>query len=188
MHRQTIKQVALQLLFVIGCFAASNDDLVEFTVVDRIHFAVPGGWAVIASKSTPERTVFAFQIPNPANSGTSDSTNLSIISTFLRRDEDKETFNKKQSSQEHNAQEKKIADGWICSSFSAAQGTTPYVVWDCYRIIGNSGVSVRLAWPHLPKRPANYDREMETVLSDFLTRVTPFKEVPTPGVLRREKN
>jgi hypothetical protein len=187
MNRQTIKQIALLLLLVVGCLATS-DDLVEFTVVDRIRFAVPSNWPVTASKSTAEKTVFAFQIPNAADDGTSDSTNLSIISTFLKSEQDKEAFNKKQSRTDHGAQEKKIAEGWRCSSFSAAQGTTPYVVWDCYRIIDESGVSVRIAWPHLPKNPADYDNQMHTILSNFLTSVGPFKGVPKSRVLRRQEN
>lgn len=148
----------------------------------------PGNWPVIASKSTSEKTVFAFQVPNAADAGTSDSTNLYIISTFLKREQDKEAFNKNQSRTDHNAQEKKLVEERRCSSFSATQGTTPYVVWDCYRIIEDSGVSVRMAWPHLPKNPADYDKQMETVLSRFLTSVGPFKSVPKSGVMRRSEN
>lgn len=187
MKHHTVNQIALLLIFVLGCFAAS-DDLVEFTVVDRIHFAVPGNWPVIANKSTSEKTVFAFQVPNAADAGTSDSTNLSIISISLKREQDREAFNKNQSRTDHKAQEKRLVEGWRCSTFSATQATTPYVVWDCYRIIEDSGVSVRIAWPQLPKNPADYDKQMETVLSRFLASVGPFKGVPKPGVLRRSEN
>jgi hypothetical protein len=62
------------------------------------------------------------------------------------------------------------------------------LVWDCYRIIDESGVSVRIAWPHLPKNPADYDNQMQTILSNFLTSVGPFKGVPKSGVLRRQEN
>jgi len=185
MNWQSVKQIALLLILVTGCLDASSD-LVEFTVVDRIHFSVPGNWPVIASKSTGEKAVFAFQIPNAADLGTRDSTNLSIVSTFLRREQDREAFSKNLLSTPPNAQEKKLVAGWHCSSVSAMQGTTPYVVWDCFSIIQDSGVSVRIAWPHLPKNAPDYDSRMEKVLAKFLTNVAPSKGVPQSGVLRRD--
>jgi hypothetical protein len=156
---------------------ASATDQVVFTIIDRVQFSVPGDWPVIASKSTAEKTVFAFQIPNAADKRTSDSTNLSIVASDLKDTQDKDAFEKKASTPDHDAQEKKLVDGWRCRSFSAMQKSTPYVVWDCYRIVADCGVSIRIAWPHLPKNPSDYDKQMETVLSDFLMSVAPSKKL-----------
>jgi hypothetical protein len=89
-----------------------------------------------------------------------------------------------------SAQEKKLVKGWTCATFSAAQHSTrtQYVIWDCRRMIVNCGVAVRIAWPHLPKNPPDYDHQMEMVLTGFLTSVGPFKGVPKSGVLRRQEN
>jgi hypothetical protein len=165
-------------------------DVVDFTIVDRVQFSVPGDWPVIASKSTSEKTVFGFQIPNAADKGTSDSSNLSIIATDLRAAQDRDAFQKQVSGTDHNAQEKDLVEGWGCSTFSAIQHSTQvqYVIWDCRRTIADCGVSVRIAWPHLPKNPPDYDKQMEMVLSNFLTSVGPFKGVPKSGVLRRQTN
>jgi hypothetical protein len=166
------------LLFL--CFAgslAAADDRVVFTVVDRVQFEVPGDWPVVASKSTAEKTVFAFQIPNAADKKTSDSTNLSIVSSYLKDAEDRDTFEKKTSTSDHDSQARKLVEGWRCSSFSAMQKSTTYMIWDCYRIVANCGVAVRIAWPHLPKNPSDYDKQMETVLSDFLTSIVPSKKL-----------
>ena len=184
MHRHAIKIIFALLVFISVPLAAATD-LVQFTVVDRIRFSVPGDWPVIASKSTSEKTVFAFQIPNAADNGTPDSSNLSIISVDLKSDQDRDAFQKKASSTDHDAKQKHLVEGWACSSFSAVQGKTSYVIWDCYRVIANSGISVRIAWPHLPKNPPDYDKQMEAVLSTFLTNVGPFEGVPKSGVLRR---
>jgi len=165
-----------RLLLFISVWAAAATDYVELTVFERIKFSVPGNWLVIASKSTPEKTVFGFQIPNAADQGTADSSNLSIISSGLKDAHDRETFEKKASSTEEGAMEKKLVEGWRCSTLTAMQQSTQYVVWDCYRAVGHCGVSVRIAWPHLPKNPADYDNRMEAVLSDFLTSVGPFKK------------
>src|SRR5215469_327358 len=67
----------------------------EFTVFERIKFSVPGDWPVVGSKSTPDKTVFAFQIPNAAEEGTSDSSNLSIVSSYLKNGQDRDAFDKK---------------------------------------------------------------------------------------------
>ncbi len=183
------------VLFVlsIAVFAtavAAATDMVDFTIVDRVQFSVPANWTVIANKSTSEKTVFAFQVPNSADEGTSDSSNLSIIATDLKTAQDRDTFQTPPSNTDHNAQEKKLVEGWGCSTFSAVQHSTQthYVIWDCRRVISDCGVSVRLAWPHLPKNPRDYDSQMEMVLSNFLTNVGPFKGVPKSGVLRRQVN
>ncbi len=177
--------VVLTGVFVTAVAAAT--DLVDFTIVNRAQFSVPADWPVIANKSTSEKTVFAFQIPNSADEGTSDSSNLSIVATDLKTAEDRDAFQAQPSSTDHNAQEKKLVDGWGCSTFSAVQHSskTQYVIWDCRRTIADCGVSVRMAWPHLPKNPPNFDNQMETVLSNFLTSVGPFKGIPKSGVLRR---
>ena len=172
--RSLSKTVLLFLLFTSSVAVAT--DLVDFTIVDRIQFSVPSSWPVIASKSDAEKTVFAFQIPNKADKGTPDSSNLAIISLFFKDAEAKDTFEKKASNPENDAQERKLVDGWRCYTFSGMQGATQYVVWDCYGIVGDCGVSVRIAWPHLPKIPPDYDAQMEAVLSDFLMSVVPSKK------------
>jgi hypothetical protein len=167
----------LLLLVLLAASVATGAEQVVFTVVDRVQFSVPGDWPVVASKSTAQKTIFAFQIPNPAEKGTSDSSNLSIVASDLKDAKEREAFEKKASSPEHNAQEKKLVEGWRCRSFSAMQESTEYVVWDCYRVVENCAVSVRQAWPHLHKNPPDYDRQMETVLSDFLTSIAPSKKL-----------
>jgi hypothetical protein len=168
------KSVILLILF--GSTSAAASEQVTFTIVDRVQFSVPGDWPVIASKSTAEKTIFAFQIPNAADEGTSDSSNLSIVSSYLKDAKDRNAFEKKASSPASTAQEKKLVDGWRCSSFSAVQKSTQYVDWDCYRVLADCGIFVRIAWPHLPKNPPDYDKQMETVLSDFLTSIGPSKK------------
>lgn len=180
------------LLVALLLFAASvaiASDYVEFTVVERIKFSVPSDWPVLANKSSAEKTIFAFQIPNPADAGTSDSSNLSIRSSYLGEAQDRDAFNKKPPSTDPSAKERTFAAGWRCAYFSSKQKSTStqYVIWDCSRIVADCGVSVRIAWPHLPKNPPDYDKQMEAVLSDFLTSVAPSGPLPKSGVLRRNE-
>jgi len=165
-------------LFLLAASLVAASDYVEFTIVERLRFSVPGDWPVIANKSTPEKTIFGFQIPNPADDGTPDSSNLAITSTYLKDHVSRDAFEKKDPSTNHEAREKKLVEGWRCASFSSHQKSTEYVIWDCERIVADCGVAVRMAWPHLPKNPADYDKQMETVLSDFLMSVAPSKPLP----------
>ena len=165
---------SLTILLVYLTLAATGQlatDRVTFTIVERVQFSVPGEWPVIASKSTPEKTIFAFQIPNRADEKTPDSTNLSIVSSQLKDAKDREAFDSKAATPEHGAVDKTLIDGWGCRSFTAMQNKTQYVDWDCYRIVADCGVFVRMAWPHLPKNPADYDQQMEKVLSAFLNSI-----------------
>lgn len=168
------RAILLILLFTASLAAATDE--VTFSIVDRVQFSVPGNWPVIASKSNADKTVFAFQVPIAADKGTADSSNLVIVSSYLKEAQDKDAFEKKASSPDPRAQERKLVDGWRCSSFLAMQKATQYVNWDCNRVVAGCGVFVRMAWPHLPKNPPDYDKQMETVLSDFLTSVVPFKK------------
>jgi hypothetical protein len=173
----SLNKIVLFLMLLTVPLAGASDQVV-FTIVDRVQFSVPGNWPVVASKSTAGRAVFAFQIPNAADKGTPDSSNPSIVSSYLKDAQDKDAFEKKASSPDHTAQAKTLVEGWRCSSFSALQKSTQYVAWDCYRVVADCGVSVRIAWPHLPKNPEDYDKQMETVLSDFLTSVRPSEKQP----------
>jgi hypothetical protein len=180
--------------FVVPVFAiclsatasAQSTDLVDLTIVGRVQFSVPGDWPVIADKSTSEKTIFAFQIPNAADEGTSDSSNLSITATDLKSAEDRDIFQKQAPSANQTAQEKDLVKDWECSTFSATQRSTQteYVIWDCRRLIADCGIFVRIAWPHLQKNPPDYDKQMQLVLSSFLTHVGPYKGLPKSGVLR----
>ena len=169
--------VTFTLLFIAASMATATD-YVEFSVVERIRFSVPGDWPVISSKSSAEKTVFAFQIPNRADKNTSDSSNLVIVSSYLANAQEKEDFEKQASTVENNAKEQKLVEGWRCSTFTGMQNSTQYVVWDCYHIVADCGVKVRIAWPHLPKNSPDYDEEMKVVLSKFLMSVLPTKALP----------
>lgn len=166
---------------LVACIASaacslSATDRVVFTVFARIQFSVPADWVVIDSRSDAATTVFAFQIKNPADEGTPDSTNLAIISEYLKDRRAKSAFEREVADQEKKAQKKEAVENWNCSSFSAMQGSTRYDIWDCNRQITGCGVVVRLAWPELPKNPADYDDKIKGALTDVLKSVTPSSE------------
>ncbi len=165
---------AVLLCILFGFVALCAEERVVFFIYARIQFSVPSDWRVISSKSDAMNTVFAFQIPNPAEEGTPDSTNLVIVASDLKQPGAKIAFEKKASSPEQKAQKKKLVDHWGCSNFSAMQGSTEYEIWDCFRTVTDCGVYVRAAWPHLPKNPSEYNKTMETRLAEVLNSVAHF--------------
>lgn len=181
------KELGVQLLtglILLSCCLLStsslaSSDLVKFSVAERLQFAAPSEWHVLTSKSNETNTVFAFQILNAADDGTGDSTNLAIVTSYLNSRQDKDNFENDASTQEHRGQKKELVTGWRCDSFNARQQSTSteYSIWDCYRVIADNGVHVRLAWPHLSKNPPDYDEQMETTLTAFLTSVVPYKKL-----------
>jgi hypothetical protein len=168
----TLHRVIVLLCLLLSPSGLSAKETVAFTIVDRVEFSVPGEWPVLASKSDAVRTTFAFQVPNPADAGTTESTNLMLLSYYLDDSSAKAAFEKKATKQDPKAGEEKIVDDWSCSSFSAAQGSMPYEIWDCNRIVSGIGVYVRMAWPHLGKNAPDYNKSMVVVLTDFLRSVT----------------
>jgi hypothetical protein len=183
--RSSNRAPILHRAIVVLCLSLSASGLsaketVTFTIVDRVEFSVPGEWPVIASKSDAVRTTFAFQVPNPADTGTDDSTNLMLLSYYLDDSSAKAAFEKKANKQDPKAEEKKIVDDWSCSSFSAPQGSTPYEIWDCNRIVSGTGVYVRMAWPHLGKNAPDYNERMVSVLTDSLRSVAASPKQPHP--------
>ena len=176
----------LCLLVILGPCAARAEaqakDEVTFSIVKRVQFTVPGDWKVMSSRSDKDLTVFVFQLPNPADEGTPDSTNLAVVSSYLRDDASRDAFEKKASERDPRAREQHLVESWSCSTFTAKQGATNYDVWDCYRVVAKCGVHVRFAWPSLPKNAPNYGKQMEMTLVVVLKSI-----IPSPKWLRTRR-
>ena len=129
-----------------------------------ITFAFPRRfWGVNTIR--PSRTVTA--------SGSPGRAKLAANPCVPRPATPKDAFDKRKSSQDPKAHTKELTDNWECSTFSALQDTTSYEDWDCFRTINECGVFVRMAWPHLPKNPPDYDDQMKTALVDVLRSFAP---------------
>jgi hypothetical protein len=171
---KTIAVSAAFLAFAsLAVSALPGAETVTFTVVGRVQFTVPADWVVIASKSDAANTLFAFQIKNPADEHTSDSTNLALTAYDLKNADSKIAFEKRDSNRDPKSQKMELEENWTCTGFSAVQKSTKYDARDCSRIVSDCGVLVRIAWPHLPKNSPDYDKLMETALIDLLRSVAP---------------
>src|SRR5271167_4299619 len=119
MQSRRMLHVSTQTALLVGLAASlSGADKVVFTIFAEIQFAVPADWQVVANKSDTKSTLFAFKIPNPAEEGTPDSTNLVVQSFYLKEPEAKAKFEEKSKPQDPGARKRSVAAHWDCTSFT----------------------------------------------------------------------
>jgi len=149
--------------------------IVDLAVITRhgwVRHSVGSDWLVGAVQTKPPKTVAGYQIPNPADEGTPDSTNVSFI-TIQKEDRDSVAEFTKYVSRQlgADAPTQVRRNGWVIWSQKAKQAQTIYSVRDAYKDIADVRIFVRMAWPHLPTNPKEYNSEMERVFGWLLDSV-----------------
>jgi hypothetical protein len=169
---------------------ASKGEAVELTIVTpkgHVSFAVEDEWKVVASKSKMPVAVMAFQVPDPFDEGTPESTNVAVTMcdpTTLECQKALKLVGKKYG----NVEPKVSRRGeWQLFEQEAPQNDTPYTILDLRREAADVTVSVRLAWPHLKAHSNDHDGEMRALFGKLLTSVHgalgPYQ--PKPGEVGR---
>ena len=155
-----------------------------------VAFTVPANWRVLGMQARPPVSAAVFQAPNPADTGTPDSTN--VLVSVLHLDADKARAARMNvgkalgptppvTSQYH---------GWTVYAQQGSQSATTYTVLDSVRDVPDLdiAVAVRVAWPHLSGNARGYDADMTAVFHRLLDSVSiaPGPYAPAPGeVVRR---
>ncbi len=106
-----------------------GDKKVQFTLITNrgyVHFATYKDWPVIAMQSRLPSTAAAFQIPDAADNGTQDSTDL-VISLYQPGAADAQLAHVRSS---HAGAAMAKHGGWTVYTRQAAQKTTAYTVID----------------------------------------------------------
>lgn len=68
---EALLQNAILAVLLLTASIAFGTDRIDFTIVGRVQFSVPGDWPAISSKSTPEKNRLC--VPNPKRGGPRDS-------------------------------------------------------------------------------------------------------------------
>jgi hypothetical protein len=184
------KLIATIILFTITSIAHSVD-LKIFTAEGHVGFTAGDHWVVIGSQTKPPVAVMAFQIPNQADEGTPDSTNLSL--SLFTPDSEKAHNALAKIGQSYGTEtpKKENYKEWKTYHQSAKQGKTNYIVLDATKKIADVVVGVRLAWPQLTLNNIGYDEEMRQLFFTFLDSINGQVDnyEPKPNeVLRRPIN
>ena len=151
-----------------------SSDSTTFTLImpsGHVSFIADGAWPVIAAKSSLP-AVFAFQVPDPADTATAESTNLSInIYDHASREGQQaaKTFGQPLAVQ---APRKESHDGWTLATQGVAASGVPYTVIDAEEKTPSGAlVVVRLAYPHLAGQPGTHVADMRALFLKVLDSV-----------------
>jgi hypothetical protein len=167
---------------------------VEFKIVTEkgfVAFTIPADWRVIAMQSQPPVSVAGFEVPNPADEGTSDSINVAV--TIFHLDSDSARAAQTAVGKQFGSNTPMITQrkGWTLYEQEAQQGATEYTVIDAIRDLPevNVAVAVRIAWPHLASNEPTLDSEMRTTDQALLDSIyaKPGPYAPGPSETARRK-
>jgi len=160
------------LLFAITS-AVHADSAVTFeTPKGQVACVAGDDWAVLSKHlQTPVATV-VFQIPNPADANTPESTNLALVLYDLASAQGKSRFEQPLPQYTEDKPEESSLDGWTLYRHEGMQNEVEYTILDARKQrVGDVAATVRLAWPRLPGNDADYDLAMEKIFRTFLAGV-----------------
>lgn len=174
-----------------GLAVAVASAAVEMNIVTNkgfVAFAVGDDWVVISMQSRLPIAAAAFQIPNPADHGTADSTNLALMLYDKRSKRARALFDAPVTEPGSlSFRTEHVADWAVCRQ-DVLQGSTRYTILDAKRAgIADVLVKVRLAWPRLESNSETYDADMESTFRNFLASIrgTKGEYVPPPDATVR---
>lgn len=190
MHKLIITTIFLSFNIVFATAIAV--ELKIITTGGAVAFTVGDNWSVISMQSKTPITAAGFQIPNPADEGTPDSTSLAFNLYDLSTEAGRTAFAAPVKQYSVNEPKIKNFGEWTLYRQEAMQGATRYTILDARKSnVADVSVSARLAWPHLKSNPKTYDSQMVSVFQAFLESVHgdlgPYVAVPNEIIRRPEK-
>ena len=151
------------------------DGHTQFTLITpagHVGFAA-GDWQVLKARGDMPSAGFDFQIPDAADQGTEESTNISIdvYQPDTRADRDAQAdFGK--SLEPAGRPKKETYNGWTIYSQSLVAKGTPYTIIDAESRQADTDVIIHLNWPHLTGQPGTHNADMRTMLLKTLDSVS----------------
>ena len=161
-------------LLLVTCLCTTARAEMEFKIVTAdgfVAFTAGNNWPVFSMQTKLPMTTAVFQIPNPADEGTPDSTNLFVRFYDLGSPAARESFEKVGAPIEGAAPKVESIDGWKVYRQVGKQGTTEYSIIDAKRELRGLSASVRLAWPHLATNPPDYAAQMDWLFAAMLRSI-----------------
>jgi len=192
MQGKAMKTFCVALLLVLACsvqpvFADTGMKIV--TNKGYVGFVVADDWMVQAMDTKGAIARIAFQLPNPSDAGTPESTNLVLVLYDLATKQGREGYHQPIKQYGSKAPDSQVIDGWTVYRQQGLQGTVDYTILDAKRNdVADRAAYVRLAWPHLSGNAPGYDEYMERTFRQFLGSVQGRRGLYKPDkgeVLRR---
>jgi hypothetical protein len=153
------------------CRASNLVDLRVITTKGYVTYTVGGDWKVLDMQTKAPKTSAIFQLNNPADEGTSDSTDLGILTFETNSPEATATFEKVAAKPRTEASARGRHRAWQLFGRRAPQGKTMYQVRYAIREVPGAHVIVTFSWPQLSRNRPGYDAQMEATFLTFLDSV-----------------
>ncbi len=170
-QEKNMKKLIIILLLSAFSSMANAAEFKIFTNNGYIGFTAKDHWLVIATQTKPPIAIMAFQIPNKADEGTQDSTNL-ILSIYTPESEKAQGAIKKIGlAYGSDIPEKRQYKEWAIYKQNAMQGNSTYTIIDAKKNITDVIVGIRVAWPNLEQNDRDYNQRMVSTFNAFLDSV-----------------
>jgi hypothetical protein len=158
-----------------GCVAASTTPSgTEFKIITPkgfVAFSVGNEWPVIAMQPKLPIAAAGFQIPNPADEDTADSTNLAITLYDETRAKGREALSNVGRAYGQKPPTIDHRNNWTIYTQESKQGETLYTVLDGKSNVADVAVAIRLAWPRLSRNSRGYDKQMRVLFEQVLNSI-----------------
>ena len=139
---------------------------------EKVALLVSPKWIIIGHKLDVTVDQVFFQVRNPADVGTPDSTNVVITVCDLDSDSGRATLAKLQRVMQSELQSSKPKGEWEVVTYRGTQGDTEYEILNCYRAFGKQlGVHCRLAYPLLKENSKEWTAELFKEFDRVLLRI-----------------
>lgn len=168
-----MKTILFSLIFSALLSDTNAAEHIIYIQNEQVCIRCPASWVIITHKPAGSPSdVVAFQILNPAEDGSEDSTNLSVVAFDLRRTEAMLKFTQLLLDHEKRKHAAKEIGEWAVYTWNDKQGETSYEIRDYYRTSKPFGVHVRLAIPKLPKTTRKWTDKLDADLNKLLESTT----------------
>ena len=150
------------------------DGHTQFTLITpngHVGFTA-GDWGLMNAHGAMPAAAFAFQVPDAADNGTDDSTeiNIAFYQPGTRADRDAQAgFGK--SLEPAGRPKKEVYNGWTIYTQSIVAKGTPYSLVDAESRQADVDVIVKLNWPHLQGQPGTHNADMRAMLLKTLDSI-----------------
>jgi hypothetical protein len=138
-----------------------------------VSIETPDEWTLISAKTHRSVASALFQIPNPSDEGTPDSTSIGVKVYDLKIESGrKSASNARLNTTAHVS--KRVREGrWLIyrQHFADDGDPVPYTTLTARQDTPEMLVTVDLNWPKLPNNPADYDARMEQLFRAFIATV-----------------
>ncbi len=164
----------LALLAALAAVTPAHADITKNLVSghSRVSYQIGDEWIAVSEQGERSVSTVVYQIPNPADARTADSTNIVLVLYDLTTPKGRGGY---ESPLPHYSDATPVISSsgdWSIVKHSGTQNDVQYTILDARNDnVADLAATVRLAWPHLPGNSRDYDQDMEEIFRGFLAGV-----------------